>query len=137
MVIRTLSPATGEVICETPEATIEMARDAAKRSKEAFRTYKTTTLEDRRKVVVKALEILKGRRVELGHELTAQMGRPIAYTAKEIDTMQIRADYLLRTAEEALKDLPGDAEEGFKRFVRKEPVGPALIVFAWNVSSNP
>ena len=62
------------------------------------------------------------------------MGRPIAYSAKEIETMQKRADYLLETAEEALADIPAREEAGFKRWVSKEARGPTLVVFAWNVS---
>ena len=83
--------------------------------------------------MTKAMEILNNRREELGYELTTQMGRPIAYTAKEIDTMQIRAKYLIRIAEGALEDIPCEAESGFRRFVRKVPIGPTLIMFAWNV----
>ncbi|KAH8722624.1 Aldehyde/histidinol dehydrogenase [Phaeosphaeriaceae sp. PMI808] len=132
MVIRTLSPVTGEVVHETPEATIEIARNVAIRAKEAFGIYRTTALVERLSVVTRAIEILKTKREDLGRELTTQMGRPIAYTAKEIDTMQIRAEYLIGTAADALNSIPGRSEEGFRRVVRKEPVGPVLIVFAWN-----
>lgn len=62
------------------------------------------------------------------------MGRPIAYAAKEITTAVKRAEYLLRISGEALRDTEGEAEEGFRRFVRKGPVGVVLVIFAWNVS---
>jgi len=64
------------------------------------------------------------------------MGRPIAYTAKEVSTAIKRAEYLLKVSEETLQDTPGEAEAGFKRFIRKVPVGPALIIFAWNVGAT-
>lgn len=44
-----------------------------------------------------------------------------------------RADYMIKISEEALKDTEGEAEKGFKRFIRKVPVGPVLVIFAWNV----
>lgn len=60
------------------------------------------------------------------------MGRPICYTAKEIETMVRRGEYLLSISSEALTDVPGVPELGFTRFIRKEPVGVVLIIFAWN-----
>lgn len=90
--------------------------------------------DERRKIVIKALEIIQERKGQLGEELTLQMGRPIAYGAKEIETLQKRADYLLKIAEESLKPIPGCPEAGFQRWVEKDPIGPTLIIFAWNVS---
>ena len=82
----------------------------------------------------KALKILGDKQDELAKELTEQMGRPIAYTAKEITTAVKRGEYLLKISDDALKDTEGEAELGFKRYIRKVPVGPVLILFAWNVS---
>lgn len=65
------------------------------------------------------------------------MGRPIAYTGKEVSTAVKRAEYLLKISDEALKDTDGEAEKGFKRFIRKVPVGPVLILFTWNVGATP
>lgn len=69
----------------------------------------------------------------LGKEITEQMGRPIAYTAKEVTTAVMRGEYLLKISEDTLKDTPGEAEKGFKRYIKKVPLGPVLILFPWNV----
>ena len=71
---------------------------------------------------------------ELAKELTEQMGRPISYTAKEVQTAVLRGQYMLKVSEQSLKDTPGEPEKGFKRWIRKEPLGPVLVLFAWNVS---
>ena len=63
------------------------------------------------------------------------MGRPIAYTAKEVTTAVARGEYLLKISGECLKDTVGESEKGFKRYIRKVPVGPVLILFAWNVGA--
>jgi acyl-CoA reductase-like NAD-dependent aldehyde dehydrogenase len=52
-----------------------------------------------------------------------------------VTTAVKRGEYLLKISEETLKDTEGEAEKGFKRFIRKVPVGPVLILFAWNVGS--
>ena len=69
----------------------------------------------------------------LARELTEQMGRPIAYTPVEIKTAVKRGEYLLKISDKCLEDTAGEPEKGFKRFIRKAPVGPILILFAWNV----
>ncbi|KAF7562666.1 hypothetical protein G7046_g1494 [Stylonectria norvegica] len=130
--IKTISPSTNKVVCEVPQATIEDARIVLRQSQDVFQSFKNTTLAERRSIVVKALALFQERKMDLGRELTEQMGRPIAYSHKEIETMQIRADYLLDIAEEALAPLPGRVESGFKRCIKKVPVGPTLIIFAWN-----
>ena len=80
----------------------------------------------------KALQLINERQDELAQELTEQMGRPISYTAKEITTAVARGEYMLKISEDALKDTPGEAQEGFKRYIRKMPLGPVLVLFAWN-----
>ncbi len=101
---------------------------------EAFLTYKKTSLEERQAIVEKALKLLNDKQDVLAKELTEQMGRPIAYTAKEVSTAVKRGEYLVKISWDALEDTDGEAEKGFKRFIRKVPVGPVLILFAWNVS---
>lgn len=102
---------------------------------EAFLSFRKTTLADRQAIVKNALKLLTEKQDVLAKELTEQMGRPIAYTAKEVTTAVKRGEYLLKISEDTLKDTDGEAEKGFKRFIRKVPVGPVLILFAWNVSS--
>ncbi len=131
--IRTISPATNEVVCEVKATSPAEARAAAVAAEKVFPAWSGKSLADRRAVVVRALALIQERKMELGRELSQQMGRPVAFSHREIETMQKRASYLLDIAEEALADLPGRAEPGFKRWIKKMPVGPVLIVFAWNV----
>ncbi|CAK41924.1 hypothetical protein CBS115989_3206 [Aspergillus niger] len=130
--IRTLSPSTNKVIFEHPGLSLEEARQIAQASQDAFRTYKQTTLAQRKEIVLKALDLIAANKDTLAEELTTQMGRPIAFSAKEIETFRKRGDHILSIAEESLKSLPGTPENGFRRFLKKEPVGPTLIITAWN-----
>ncbi|PYH47172.1 Aldedh-domain-containing protein [Aspergillus saccharolyticus JOP 1030-1] len=130
--IRTLSPSTNKVIFEHPGTSVEDAQKVFQASQEAFKTYKKTTLAQRKEIVLKALDLIAADRDTLAAELTTQMGRPIAYSGKEIDTFHKRADYLLGIVDESLKNLTGTPENGFRRFIKKEPVGPTLISTAWN-----
>ncbi|KIH92304.1 hypothetical protein SPBR_02686 [Sporothrix brasiliensis 5110] len=131
-VITTISPTTNEPVVTRngiSQADLALLPETATK---AFQTWRTTKLSDRQIIVRKALDALASRTDELARELTEQMGRPIAYTGKEISTAIKRAEFLLKASDEALKDSPGEAEKGFERFIRKVPVGPVLIIFAWN-----
>lgn len=99
----------------------------------AFDSYRRTSLSDRQAIVKKALKLLDERQDELAKEITEQMGRPIAYTPKEITTAVARGEYLLKISQDALRDTEGEAEKGFKRYIKKVPLGPVLILFPWNV----
>ncbi|KAI1746470.1 aldehyde dehydrogenase [Xylaria castorea] len=130
--ITTISPTTNEPILKRTGISASDLEEIPRVATEAFKTWRETSLTDRTIIVKKALELLEKQKDQLAEELTVQMGRPIAYTGVEITTAIKRANYLIKISEEALKDTEGEAEKGFKRFIRKVPVGPVLVIFAWN-----
>jgi acyl-CoA reductase-like NAD-dependent aldehyde dehydrogenase len=132
--ITTISPITNKPIVTRNSISASDLEQLPTIATETFGRWRKTSLKDRQAIVKKALEILKSKQDVLAKELTEQMGRPIAYTAKEVTTAVMRGEYLLKISEDALKDTDGEAERGFKRFIRKVSVGPVLILFAWNVS---
>lgn len=132
--ITTISPTTNAPVITRHGPTDAELAELPKRALKAFESYRKTTLAERQQLVRKALDLLTKRQDELAKELTEQMGRPIAYTAKEVTTAVARGEYLLKISDEALADTPGDHQEGFTRFIRKVPLGPVLILFPWNVS---
>lgn len=135
-ILKTISPNTNETIITRNGVSQDELQLMPQTATEAFKDWRTTKLADRQIIVKKALQYLSDHQDELALELTTQMGRPIAYTAKEVTTAVKRAEYLLKISEDTLKDTDGEPEKGFKRFIRKVPVGPVLIIFAWNVGPN-
>ncbi|KAJ4164489.1 hypothetical protein LMH87_006162 [Akanthomyces muscarius] len=131
-VINTISPTTGETVITRNGVSSADLDLLPKVATEAFHSFRKTTLKERQEIVKKFLKGLADREAELAEELTVQMGRPIAFTGKEITTAVKRGEYLLKVSGEALQDTDGEAEKGFKRFIRKVPVGPVLVIFAWN-----
>jgi acyl-CoA reductase-like NAD-dependent aldehyde dehydrogenase len=135
-VLTTISPSTNEGILTRNGVSAADLESIPKVATEAFQTFRKTTLQERQEIVKKFLKILSQHEGELAEELTVQMGRPIAFTGKEVVTAVKRAEYLLKISGEVLKDIDGEPEKGFKRFIRRVPVGPVLILFAWNVSAT-
>ena len=69
----------------------------------------------------------------LAEELTWQIGRPIAQCPGEIRRgFQERALYMCGIAEEVLNDLQIEPKPGFRRFIRREPLGVVLVIAPWN-----
>ena len=131
--LTTISPITNKPILTRKGLTDIDLQALPASATNAFDSYRRTSLVDRQHIVKKALKLLKSKQDDLAKEITEQMGRPIAYTAKEVTTAVARGEYLLKISDEALSGADGEAEKGFKRYIKKVPVGPVLILFPWNV----
>lgn len=131
--LSTISPTTNRPVVERTGLSDAELKALPGTAAAAFESYRKVPLAERQAIVKKALQLLASKQDELARELTEQMGRPISYTASEIKTAVARGEYLLKISDDALSDTPGESERGFQRFIRKTPVGPVLILFAWNV----
>ncbi|BGP12986.1 hypothetical protein JCM10213_006624 [Rhodosporidiobolus nylandii] len=133
--LTTLSPSTGEPVCvrEYPKLNAELD-EAVQTAHSASLAWRKVPLAERIRIVTLGVEHLSSRALELGPELTAQMGRPARYTAAELATFKDRAMWLVGAAEKALADENVDEgrPEGFKRIIRRAPMGVCLLVGAWN-----
>ncbi|KAF9060029.1 succinate semialdehyde dehydrogenase [Rhodocollybia butyracea] len=73
--------------------------------------------------------------------LTMQMGRPIAQTKSEINGFLDRAKYMISIAKSSLQDIPiveqdtGKDKPGFKRFIRRTPLGVVLLPYLTSINS--
>jgi acyl-CoA reductase-like NAD-dependent aldehyde dehydrogenase len=136
--ITTISPATNEPIITRTGLSSEDLRHIPEAAQAAFRSFsQMTTLEQRQKIVEKALDILEKKKDELAREITEQMGRPIAYTGVEVLTAVKRGRYLTKVSSDVLSEngiVPGEKEKGFRRYIKRTPVGVVFVIFPWNVS---
>ncbi|CDR49200.1 RHTO0S24e00562g1_1 [Rhodotorula toruloides] len=133
--LTTLSPIDGSEVVKRPYPTSNTELDAAvERSHAAYKSWRKLPLKERIRLVHLGVDHLSSRALELGPELTEQMGRPKKYTAAEFATFKDRASWLLGQAEKALADeiVDDGRPEGFNRIIRRAPVGVCLLVGAWN-----
>ncbi|KAJ5782630.1 hypothetical protein N7457_004404 [Penicillium paradoxum] len=134
--ITTISPATNEPVVTRTGISEDELKQLPVTAQEAFRSFsQSTTLEKRQKIVERALDILEKKQDELAREITEQMGRPIAYTGVEVATAIKRSRYLTRISTSVLGEegiVHGEEEKGFRRYIKRSPVGVVLIIFPWN-----
>ncbi|KAK0391007.1 hypothetical protein NLU13_0509 [Sarocladium strictum] len=131
-VINTISPTTNEIVVTRNGVSESDLTSIPQTAVDAFQSWRKTSLKERQDIVKKFLKGLLDRQDELAEEITVQMGRPIAYGTVEVKTAVKRGEYLLKISDDVLRDTDGEPEKGFKRFIRKLPVGPVLIIFPWN-----
>ncbi len=65
-------------------------------------------------------------------ELAWQMGRPVRYGAGELRGFEERARYMIAIAPEALAAVDPGPKAGFRRYIKREPLGTVLVIAPWN-----
>ncbi|MEX2963733.1 aldehyde dehydrogenase family protein [Microbulbifer sp. TYP-18] len=131
-ILQCISPIDGSIYVERELASEAQIRAALDLAGGAQRAWQLTPLAEREAIVRRAVELLWGRRGALGTELCHMMGRPIRYAAGELDGFAERAGYMADIAAEALADIPAPDRSGSICFIRRQPLGMALVLAPWN-----
>ncbi|XVV33901.1 NADP-dependent succinic semialdehyde dehydrogenase [Streptomyces sp. CA-100214] len=137
MPIATVNPANGETL-RTYEAMGEEEIERRIQLAEAtFRTYRTTALDERARLMHRAVDLLEADQEEIGKVITTEMGKPVkqarAEAAKCAKAMRWYADHaasLLADEEPAESDVKDSGAS--RALVRYRPLGPVLAVMPWN-----
>ncbi len=130
--LKTISPVDGRIYVERPLETaagIDRALDAAQR---AQRLWGSMPLTQRCETLARAVDAFVARTKEIALEITWQMGRPIRHTPGEVRGFEERARYMLRIAPEALAPVEPGEKPGFRRQIKRVPLGIVAIVAPWN-----
>ena len=130
---RIVSPIDGSVVAERPTVTPDELARALARSAAARAGWAATPVAERVAVVEAMVQVMEAMADEIALELALQMGRPVAYGAGEIRRgFQERARHMGSIAATALADVTVDAPDGFRKFLRRDPLGSVLVVAPWN-----
>jgi acyl-CoA reductase-like NAD-dependent aldehyde dehydrogenase len=131
-ILRTVSPVDGRIYVERPlhgAGAINCALDAAVRAQPSWAAL---PLPARCEILARAVDAFTAKAAEIATEITWQMGRPIQHSPGEIRGFEERARYMLAAAATALAPLePGD-KPGFKRQIKRVPIGIVAVVAPWN-----
>ncbi|EFE70881.1 NADP-dependent succinic semialdehyde dehydrogenase [Streptomyces viridosporus] len=137
MPIATVNPANGETL-KTYEAMGEEEIERRLRLAEAtFRTYRTTTFDERARLLHRAADLLQEDRDDIARVITTEMGKPVAQARAEAvkcaKAMHWYADHAARLLADEEPDASDVKDSGASRvLVRYRPLGPVLAVMPWN-----
>jgi acyl-CoA reductase-like NAD-dependent aldehyde dehydrogenase len=127
-----ISPGSGEELFRRKFATESEIENILKVGYEKQKEWENIEIKERCRLLRKFVRNVVDKKDQLGQELTLQMGRPIKYSANELNGFAERANYMLEIGENELKDEIVEGKDGFERRIRKFPVGIVLIISAWN-----
>ncbi|MGY3199525.1 NADP-dependent succinic semialdehyde dehydrogenase [Streptomyces sp. TE5632] len=137
MPIATVNPANGETL-KTYQAMDEEEIERRLQLAEAtFRTYRTTSFEERARLVHRAADLLDEDRQNIARVMTTEMGKPVkqarAEAAKCAKAMRWYADHAAELLADEEPDASDVKDSGASRvLVRYRPLGPVLAVMPWN-----
>jgi succinate-semialdehyde dehydrogenase/glutarate-semialdehyde dehydrogenase len=131
MAIRSLNPATGELLRSfNPHSPAEV-NAKLQRASDTFKTYRHLSFAARSGRMRTAARILEQEKRELARIMTLEMGKPILAAVQEAEKCARCCQYYAECAEHFLADEP--AQTGAARsFVKYQPIGPVLAVMPWN-----
>ncbi|WP_445679965.1 aldehyde dehydrogenase family protein [Radicibacter daui] len=130
--IRCISPVDGSVYAERPVAGAPAVDAALKKARAAQAEWKKQPLAVRARYCLAAVDAMLAMKDEIVPELAWQMGRPVRYGAGELRGFEERARYMIALAEEALAPVDPGPKEGFRRYIKREPLGLVFVVAPWN-----
>src|SRR5690606_9178096 len=126
-----ISPVDGREVARRPTAggaEIERALEAAHAARQE---WSRMPIEERASVMLRFLEAMRAMNPEITRELALQMGRPVRYGG-EHNSVAGRVPYMAGIAAEALAPVVPEPKAGFKRYIRRDPLGIVLVIAPWN-----
>ncbi len=130
--IRTISPVDGRLYAERTPANAAEIDAALEQARLAQRRWRETPISARAALLERFCAEFERRGAQIAQGLPWQMGRPIRFAPSEVRGTLERARYMIGAAATALADLDAGPKPGFRRFIRREPLGVVFTVAAWN-----
>ncbi|MCX5495239.1 aldehyde dehydrogenase family protein [Kaistia dalseonensis] len=131
-VLKIVTPVDGSLYAERPLATEAEVLAALERAKAAQRAWRSSTMAERQTIATAFVDAMVAEKDKVAELLAWQMGRPIRYGHGEMRGFEERARYMIEIAPATLADIDVGPKEGFKRYIRREPLGVCLNLPAWN-----
>jgi len=127
-----ISPVDGKELVRRPAASDAAIEAALAQARSAQKEWRKLSVAERSAYVLKFLDCMLAMNQEVVPELAEQMGRPVRYGG-EFRGFEERVRYMVRIAEQSLAPtIPDDARPGFKRMIKREPLGLVFVIAPWN-----
>jgi succinate-semialdehyde dehydrogenase / glutarate-semialdehyde dehydrogenase len=129
--IRSVNPATEEVIGTFEPATPARIEQALSDAERTYRRWRQTSFTERAAYMQQAAAYLRAQRARLAGLITAEMGKPIVEAEAEIDKCAWNCEFYAAHAEEFLHDEPHPSHAS-DSYVEFTPLGTVLAIMPWN-----
>ncbi|MGH8352855.1 MAG: aldehyde dehydrogenase family protein [Pseudomonas sp.] len=130
--LRLISPVDGRVYAERRRADAAQIERALVTAAAAQADWKRQHLSERAAYCSAAVDALLAMGDAIVPELAWQMGRPVRFGAGELRGFEERARHMIAIAPEALAAVEPAPIAGFRRRIKREPLGTVLVIAPWN-----
>jgi acyl-CoA reductase-like NAD-dependent aldehyde dehydrogenase len=130
--IQLISPVDGRVYVERRCADAAQIEQVLAAAATAQAQWKRRPLNERAAFCNAAVDAMLAMKDEIVPELAWQMGRPVRFGAGELRGFEERARHMIAIAPEALAAVEPTPVAGFRRHIKREPLGTVLVVAPWN-----
>jgi succinate-semialdehyde dehydrogenase/glutarate-semialdehyde dehydrogenase len=131
MTFKTINPATNEELKTFESLTKDQAIDAVKQADQAFDSWRKTTFEQRKTILLKVAQQFRDRVDEFAKLVTLEMGKRISEAKKEIIFCAQITEFYANGAEEFLADKEMEVADA-NAYIQHTPIGVLMGVMPWN-----
>ena len=130
--LQCISPVDGSVYVERELADPVTITQSIELSRSAQKQWQQTSIDERARICEAAVQYFEEKQTQIAEEIAWQMGRPIAFAGGEVNGLAERARHMIASAEQSLADIVPAKQEGFNRFIRRQPLGTVFTIAPWN-----
>src|SRR5690349_4775365 len=102
--IVSISPATGELLCEYKQHSDETVEGKLALAEQLFGEYRNIPFAQRSEMMTRAAEILEAGKEDYGRLMTQEMGKPLRDAIQEAEKCALGCRYYAQIAEKFLAD---------------------------------
>jgi aminobutyraldehyde dehydrogenase len=130
---RVLNPATGALLVEVPEASIEQLHKAVSAAHRAFDAWRETTPMERSRMLLKLADAIEARAESFARLESLNCGKPYARAlGDEIPAVADAFRFFAGACRTLTGPLAGEYLAGHTSFIRRDPVGVVGSIAPWN-----
>jgi succinate-semialdehyde dehydrogenase / glutarate-semialdehyde dehydrogenase len=129
---KVVNPATNETESEFATATDAEIQQVLERADRGFRSWRTTTKDERAAILQRVASLYDERSDDLAALITREMGKPTREAKGEIWLVSTIYRYYADQWKTLLADTSLSPAAGGEAVIRKEPIGPLLGIMPWN-----
>jgi len=127
-----INPANEEVIGEIALGSAKDVDNAVSAAQEAFKTFSTTSVEERLGLLGKIVEVYQSKYDEVAETISKEMGAPLSLSKAAQAATGL--GHFAQTIE-ILQDFDWEETKG-RNIIRKEPIGVVGMITPWNWPIN-
>jgi len=129
--IRSINPATEEVLAEFRPATPQQIEEGLSSAAAAYHRWRRTEFAERAALMRQAAATLRAQQARWAGIITAEMGKPITEAETEVEKCAWNCEFYADNAERFLSAEP-HASNARESYVQFTPLGTVLAIMPWN-----